>query len=82
MAADAETRVVIWFRNILNSLDEMKVEATVIYKENYAFLVIAKREGIFLTSKNIVLRYHYLLERFEQNMLQMIYVSTNEQLAD
>lgn len=82
VAADAATRMVVWFRTLLKDLDDEQVEPTVLQEDNMECLSLAKGEGKFLTSKHIGLRYHYLREKVMMNEIKLVYISTDQQLAD
>ena len=82
VAADSATRTVIWFRTLLKDLNDEQLEPTIMYEDNMACLLLSKREGKFLTSKHIGLRYHYLREKVMLKEIKMEYVPTDQQLAD
>lgn len=82
VAADSATRVIIWFRALLEDLGEKQVRPTLIHEDNTACLVLARGEGKFLTSKHIGLRYHYLREKVASQEIELAYISTDKQLAD
>lgn len=67
---------------MMESLDERQDEPTIIHEVKESCSIFAKGEGIFLTSKRINLRYHYLRENVESNEINMEYICTNDQLAD
>lgn len=45
-------------------------------------MVLARGEGIFLTSKHISLRFHYLKEKVLSGEIEFIYLPIEEKLSD
>lgn len=78
VAADPATRILIQFR----AIEDEQLEPTVLHEDNMACLSLAKGEGNVLTSKHIVLRYHYMRQLVIMNEIKLVDIPTDEELAD
>lgn len=74
--------MIVWFRSLLESLNEQQSEGTVKHEDNTECMSLAKGEWKFLTSKHIGLRNHYQREYVGSNEIKVVYVHTEDQLAD
>lgn len=54
---------------------------TILYDKTSA-VNISKNSILYSNTKHIELKYHFLWELVESNILQLDYISTNDQLAD
>lgn len=72
----------VWCRVLLKEFNEEQPRPSLIHEDNMACISLSKGEGLYLTSKHIGLRHHYLKETLEAGEIMLVHVSTEKQLAD
>ncbi|GKU94299.1 hypothetical protein SLEP1_g7814 [Rubroshorea leprosula] len=72
----------IWLRKLLEMLRIPQDEATTIYIDNKSAIALGKNPMFTDRSKHIDTRYHFIRDCIERKDVQLVYVKTNEQIAD
>jgi hypothetical protein len=81
VAASSATQELTW---ILSLLDELNIayDQPIMHIDNQGAIAIAKDPKHHGRTKHIDIRYHYIREKYRENMFDMVYCPTKEQLAD
>lgn len=72
----------VWLRNILKSIGCDQKEATVLFCDNSSTIKLAKNAVLHGRSKHIQVRYHFIRELVGDEVIEMEYCSTQDQVAD
>ena len=72
----------MWLRKLLSDLFSAELEPTVIHCDNQSCINLSKNPVFHDRSKNIEMRYHYVWDMVQKNILSIQYVLTTEQPAD
>jgi hypothetical protein len=72
----------IWLRKLLTGLFDLEMEATTILCDNQSCIKMTKNPVFHDRSKHIEFRYHYIHDMVKRGALKLLYVSTDEQVAD
>jgi len=70
---------------IKNLLKEMKMSVSllmIIHEDNAGALFLAQNHALGLRTKHINVRYHFVRDLIEKGLLELKYISTNENVAD
>ena len=71
----------IWYQNLLNELN-LNIKTIKIYVDNKATIQISKNNLINPKSKHIDIRYHFIRELVLQNKIELVYIKSQNNLAD
>lgn len=71
-----------WLRRLLKTIHFPQEEATAIFIDNKSAIALAKNPVFHDRSKHIDTRYHYIRESVEKKEVELVYVSTKDQIAD
>jgi hypothetical protein len=82
IAASAASREAVWLRKLLLDLFNAKLEPTVIHCDNQSCIKLSENPMFHDRSKHIEMRYHYVRDMVQKNILSIQYVPTTEQTAD
>ena len=84
MAASAAAQEVIWWRRFLSGLQlrHATMSATPLYSDNQGSIALAHNPQNHERTKHIDIRYHFLRECVESDVIDLRYVSTNNMPAD
>ena len=66
----------------LNHEIEEKTEAILIYEDNQSTIKTASEEIYNDRSKHIDVRYHFIREKIRNNQIKVVYLPTEEMIAD
>ena len=82
MAASDAAQEVVWLRRLLAELDTPQEGATVVYEDNQGCIAMAGKEDVSKRTKHIDVRYHYVREQVEAEVMALTWVPSAEQIAD
>lgn len=82
IALSQAAREMMWLRSLLYELGFNPKGATTIFCDNQAAIAIAKNPVAHTRSKQIDIRFHYVRELVERNVLHAQYTPTSTMLAD
>ncbi|XP_070677977.1 uncharacterized protein [Malus domestica] len=80
-AAKATTQA-IWLRFALKDFGEMQAEATPLMCDNVSTITMTKNLVFHRKSKHINRKYHFIREALQQNVIELIYCKSEDQLVD
>ena len=72
----------MWLRKLLLDLFSTELEPTVIHCDNQSCIKLSENHVFHDRSKHIEMRYHYVRDMVQKNVLSIQYVLTTEQIAD
>lgn len=73
---------VIWLKRLLAELGFENDEPVTIYEDNQACIHISENEKDFGRMKHIDIKYYFVREAIESDIIRLEYIRTNEQQAD
>ena len=76
------TQEAIWLRRLLSDIGCRSEEPTVIFEDNQGAIEISKNAKFHNRTKHIDVRFHFIREKVLLNEVKVIYLSTEEMLAD
>jgi hypothetical protein len=72
----------IWLRKLLTGLFDLEMEATTILCDNRSCIKMTENPVFHDRSKHIEILYHYIRDMVQRGALKLLYISTDEQVAD
>jgi hypothetical protein len=75
-------RSIVYFRQLLEELMLKMTGATVIWEDNQAAIAMSKNPVQTKRNKHMLLKYHYLRDLVESNIIRLEYIETGDQVAD
>lgn len=72
----------VWLRRIMEKLGESQRKSTRILCDNSSTIKISKNPVLHGRCKHIDVRFHYLRDLVKTETIELIYYSTEEQIAD
>jgi hypothetical protein len=82
IVASVASREAVWLRKLLSDLFSVELEPTVIHCDNQSCIKLSENPVFHDRSKHIEMRYHYVRDMVQKNILSIQYVPTTEQTAD
>ena len=82
LALSESTKEAIWLRRLLSDIGCGSEEPTVIFEDNQGAIEISKNAKFHNRTKHIDVRFHFIREKVLSNEVKVIYLSTEEMLAD
>jgi hypothetical protein len=82
MAASQPSCEALWLRKMLVGLFSVQLRPTVIYCDNQSCNKISKNPVFHDRSKHIEIRYHFIRDYVQRGVVELQYISTEEQVAD
>ena len=82
VAASSATSEVLYLRKLLSELGMPQMSATTVFEDNQPCIQIANNPGTSARTKHIALRYHAVRERVANGEVKLVYVPTEDQVAD
>ncbi|OWZ13873.1 polyprotein [Phytophthora megakarya] len=76
------TQEVLCTRAMLKNLGHEKVGATHVLEDNQGAIALASKAGYNARTKNVDIKSHFIRENVAQAIINVNYVSTNDQRAD
>jgi hypothetical protein len=82
VAASEVAREIVWIRSMLHELGLTQEEPTTIWEDNNSCIAMANNPDLQDRSKHVDVKYHYVREQVEKNVIKFERVNTKEQVAD
>jgi hypothetical protein len=82
MAVCAAVQEAIYLRRLLEDLGYRQQDPTVIYEDNQGCIALSENPILHKRTKHIDIRYHFTREKVETGEVKLVYVPTEDQLAD
>jgi hypothetical protein len=82
ITASVASREVMWLRKLLSDLFIAELESTVIHCDNQSYIKLSENLVFHDSLKHIEMRYHYVRDMVQKNILSIQYVPMAEQTAD
>lgn len=76
------TRQVIWLRHLFEELDIVQDDATTLYSDNQSAIILTQDPQFHARSKHFDIENHFIREKIEQGLINVIYCPTDEMVAD
>jgi hypothetical protein len=76
IVASAASREAVWLRKLLSDLFSAELEPTVIHCDNQSCIKLSENPVFHDRSKHIEMRYHYVRDMVQKNILSIQYVPT------
>lgn len=81
IAASVAVKELIWLQHLIKELIDIGF-TTEMNMDNQSSIRLIKNPEFHKRTKHIDVRYHFIRERYEENLFNLNYVSSDEQLAD
>lgn len=81
MAVTSAAFQAVWLQRILEDMNQ-KQKATIIYCDNQSTIAMTKNPVYHNRTRHIKTRHHFIRELVSKGSIQIMYCSTNDQLAD
>jgi hypothetical protein len=78
----SSSREAMWVKNLLVGLFDLELEVTYIWCENQSWVKSSENLVFHDNSKNIEIKYHYIIDIVKKGALKLQYVTTNQQIID
>ena len=82
VALSQATQEAIWMRKLLSDIGCKSEEPTTIYEDNQGAIEISKNAKFHNRTKHIDVRFHFIREKVSTNEVKVVYLSTEDMLAD
>jgi len=73
---------IVYFRYLLKDLGFPQERPTILYVDNQAAIKIAENSTDHTRSKHIDIKYHYIRELVEKDIIKLVYIRSDDNLAD
>lgn len=81
MAASQAVKELVWLKNIFCEILNYDLKI-ILYMDNQSAIRLIKNPEFHKRSKHIDIRYHFIREKFNENLFELKYINTNDMLAD
>src|ERR1700742_416051 len=82
MALAHATKEAIWLCTLLDELGYLPNCATTLFEDNQSAIALAKNPINHARSKHIDIQHHFIREKVESKVIDIVYMATNEMIAD
>ena len=82
MAINAATKEAVYIKVLLEELGHYNQQKFPIYTDNNGALLLAKNPVFHERTKHIAVKYHYIKDLIDQDIIDLIYINTINQKAD
>ena len=82
VALCAASQEVVWIRRLLHGVAHKQGDATVVYEDNQGAMCLARNPKDHSRTKHIDVKYHYIREAVEKEVIRVSYLPTAEMVAD
>ena len=72
----------VWLRNLLSDVGLPQPTATIVHEDNQGAIALAKNPKDHPRTKHIDVKYHYVREVIQENVINVVYIPTGEMVAD
>ena len=76
------TQEAVWLRRLLASVGQNQKESTKIFEDNQGTIHISKNPRHHPRTKHIDIKYHYVRESVQKNVINVVHCDTNRMVAD
>jgi hypothetical protein len=82
IAANETCREAAWLQNLLNSINVVQEEPTLIFCDNQPSIKMIKNPGEHATTKHVDIRFLWIKEKIDDKTVKVEYLHTKNQIAD
>ena len=82
IALCAATQEVVWLRRLLHGVDRNESGATVVFEDNQGAMSLSRNPKDHSRTKHIDVKYHFVRESVEKEIISVVYCPTAEMVAD
>jgi hypothetical protein len=82
MATSHASCEAIWLRKLLVGIFGVHMKPTLIHCENHGCIKLSENPVFHERSKHIEIRYHFIRDYVQKGVVELQYISTDEQVAD
>ena len=82
IAASNASREAVWLRKLISGLFSEKLETTIILCDNQSYIKLTENLVFPNRSKHIDLKYHYIRDMVQRNVIKLKYIATTDQVAN
>lgn len=82
ISASEAVRELVWLIRLLKELFMGELKKPLFFMDNDSAIKLIKNPEFHKRSKHIDIRYHFIREKYNQNLFILNYVSTHEMIAD
>ena len=82
VAATSASCQAVWLRRLMNDLSPKKLEPTPIYCDNSSAITLSKNQVFNKKSKHIDIRYHFIRELVNEDVITVKFCKSADQQAD
>jgi hypothetical protein len=82
VAATHAAKQILWHRSLFNELEIQQPETSVLFSDNQAAIAISHHPEFHARTKHIDIAHHFLRDLVESGTIEIIYVSTRDNVAD
>jgi hypothetical protein len=82
IAANETCQEATWLRNLLNSINIVQKEPTLIFCDNQSSIKMIKNHGEHAATKHIDIRFLWIKEKIDNKTVKVEYLNTKNQIAD
>jgi hypothetical protein len=82
IVASNANREAVWLRKLISGLFGENLETTIIHCDNQSCIKLTENPVFHDRSKHIDLKYHYIRDMVQRNVIKLKYIATNEHVAD
>jgi hypothetical protein len=82
VAASTAAREIVWLQKLLKDLECPCDKPILLHIDNQSAIKLVKNPEMHNRTKHIDIHFHYIREKYIERLLDVKYVSTEDQLAD
>lgn len=82
MAAASAVKELVWLQRFLSELLPTNLNKPMFYMDNQSAIRLVKNPEFHKRTKHIDVRYHFIREKYDEDIFDLRYVATNDQIAD
>lgn len=82
MATSSAVCDLIWLKQLANELDQSMEKCVTVFCDNESAIKLAKLDAFRPRTKHIDIRFHHLREKIESGVIDIKYISTDDNTAD
>ena len=82
ISAASASREIVWLHDIVSELADSPSTPTPLKCDNQSAIALANSGVMNARTKHIDIRYHYVREAIENDIISLSYLHTNDQVAD
>jgi hypothetical protein len=82
IATSVASREAVWLWKLLAGIFDLELEPTLIHCDNQSCVKLTENPVFHDRSKHIEIKYHYIWDMVERRVVELQYISTDEQIAN